>query len=192
MLRQVFKKRVIVEYLYYSKFNCNMGKGEEKMRIDPISNERPSSPWDLYKDYKRSLEDAGGVAIAGAVATDGTGESAETKRANSVSGCQTCKNRKYQDGSNDPGVSYKTPTKISAENAASAVRSHESEHVSREQGKAKREGREVVSQSVVLHNSICPECGRSYVSGGTTTTTTRGKSEPQEQKPQKGRLDTKV
>ena len=26
--------------------------------------------------------------------------------------CQTCKERKYQDGSNDPGVSFKTPTKM--------------------------------------------------------------------------------
>lgn len=34
--------------------------------------------------------------------------------------CQTCKERKYQDGSNDPGVSFKTPASISPERAASA------------------------------------------------------------------------
>ena len=43
--------------------------------------------------------------------------------------CQTCKNRKYQDGSDDPGVSFKTATNVAPEQAASAVRGHEQEHV---------------------------------------------------------------
>ncbi|MEZ3435881.1 MAG: hypothetical protein K1W34_14935 [Lachnospiraceae bacterium] len=86
--------------------------------------------------------------------------------------CQTCKERKYQDGSDDAGVSYKTPTHISPEQAASAVRGHEMEHVVREQAKAKNSDREVVSQSVTLHNEICPECGRVFVSGGVTRTVT--------------------
>jgi len=89
--------------------------------------------------------------------------------------CQTCKNRKYQDRSDDPGVSYQSPTSISPDKAASAVRAHENEHVSREQAKATRQGREVVSQSVVIKTAICPECGRVYISGGTTTTVTRAK-----------------
>ena len=87
--------------------------------------------------------------------------------------CQTCKERKYQDGSNDPGVSFKTPTNIAPERAASAVRGHELEHVVREQAKARQEGRKVVSQSVTYHTAICPECGKVYVSGGTTRTVTR-------------------
>ena len=91
--------------------------------------------------------------------------------------CQTCKERKYQDGSNDPGVSFKTPTNVAPELAASAVRGHEQEHVVREQAQARREGREVVSQSVTYHTAICPECGRVYVSGGTTRTSTRAVSE---------------
>ncbi len=86
--------------------------------------------------------------------------------------CKTCEQRKYQDGSNDAGVSYKTPTHISPEQAGTAVRGHEMEHVSREQAKAVREGREVISQSVTVHTAICPECGTAYVSGGTTRTTT--------------------
>lgn len=89
--------------------------------------------------------------------------------------CQTCKRRKYQDGSDDPGVSFKTPTKVSPEAAASAVRGHEHEHVTRERAKAEREDRKVVSQSVTYHTGICPECGRYYVSGGTTRTVTMGK-----------------
>ena len=87
--------------------------------------------------------------------------------------CQTCKNRKYQDGSDDSGVSFQTPTKIDPKAVAMAVRSHEQEHVTRNRSKAEREGREIVSQTVTIHTAICPECGRVYVSGGTTRTTTR-------------------
>jgi hypothetical protein len=95
--------------------------------------------------------------------------------------CKTCAERKYQDGSDDPGVSFKTAAHISPDQAAAKVRSHEYEHVVREQAKAEREDREVVSQSVQLHTSICPECGRSYVSGGVTNTVTKCTSEPQQE-----------
>ena len=88
--------------------------------------------------------------------------------------CQTCKDRRYVDGSDDPGVSFQTPQNVAPGLSASAVASHEQEHVTREQAKASREGRQVVSQSVVLHGAICPECGRYYIAGGTTRTTTRG------------------
>lgn len=86
--------------------------------------------------------------------------------------CKTCEQRKYQDGSDDPGVSFKTAAHISPEQAAAAVRGHEMEHVVREQSKAEREDREVISQSVSIHTAICPECGKAYVSGGTTRTVT--------------------
>ncbi len=92
--------------------------------------------------------------------------------------CETCKQRKYQDGSDDPGVSYQTPTHIAPEQAASAVRGHEMEHVVREGAKAEREDRKVVSQSVMIHTDICPECGKVYISGGTTRTTTAAKTQP--------------
>lgn len=86
--------------------------------------------------------------------------------------CKTCEQRKYQDGSDDPGVSFKTASHIAPEQAASTVKGHEMEHVVREQAKAVREDRKVVSQSVTLHTDICPECGKVYVSGGTTRTVT--------------------
>lgn len=89
--------------------------------------------------------------------------------------CQTCKNRKYQDGSNDPGVSFKTPTRVSPERAAFAIRSHEMEHVAHAKAKALKEDQEIVSQSVSYHTGICPECGRTYMAGGTTRTTFRSK-----------------
>lgn len=83
--------------------------------------------------------------------------------------CQTCKNRKYKDGS-DEMVSFKSPAHISPENAAAAVRSHEQEHVTNAYSKAATQNGKVISATVSIHTSICPECGRSYVSGGTTNT----------------------
>lgn len=84
--------------------------------------------------------------------------------------CTTCANRKYVDGSNDPGVSFKTPGHISPEASASVVMSHEMEHVASAKAEDAKEGAELVSTSVTLRTSICPECGRCYVSGGTTRT----------------------
>lgn len=83
--------------------------------------------------------------------------------------CQTCKNRKYQDGS-DEMVSFKSAAHIAPQAAASAVRAHEQEHVSNAYAKAATGNGKVISASVTLHMDICPECGRSFVSGGTTHT----------------------
>ena len=83
--------------------------------------------------------------------------------------CQTCKKRKYKDGS-DEMVSFKSPTHISPESAASAVRAHEQEHVSNAYSKAAMKNGEVIAASVSIHMGICPECGRTYVAGGTTHT----------------------
>ena len=91
--------------------------------------------------------------------------------------CETCQSRKYMDVSNDPSVSFQTPTHISPGQSASMVRAHENEHVANEQAKADRDGGRVVSQSVTIQTSICPECKRVYVSGGVTRTiTTQGKA----------------
>ena len=94
------------------------------------------------------------------------------KKLAALTECQTCKNRKYQDVSNDSSVSFQTPTNISPGQSAALVLAHEYEHVSNEQAKAEEEGRRVVSQTVRLESSICPECGRSYISGGVTQTVT--------------------
>lgn len=90
-------------------------------------------------------------------------------RKSSPAECETCKNRKYQDGS-DEMVSFKSATHISPQSAASAVRSHEQEHVANAYKKAAQNNGKVVSANVSIHTSVCPECGRSYVSGGTTST----------------------
>ncbi|MBQ8040822.1 MAG: hypothetical protein IJ274_13330 [Lachnospiraceae bacterium] len=83
--------------------------------------------------------------------------------------CQTCKNRKYQDGS-DEMVSFKAPAHISPESSAAKVMSHEQEHVTNAYRDAAQNNGKVISCSVTLKSAVCPECGRSYIAGGTTST----------------------
>ena len=90
-------------------------------------------------------------------------------RKSSPAECQTCKNRKYQDGS-DEMVSFKSAAHISPNAAGSRVRSHEQEHVSNAFKKAAMKGGKVMSASVSVRTAVCPECGRTYVSGGETNT----------------------
>ena len=86
--------------------------------------------------------------------------------------CQTCKNRRYQDGS-DEMVSFKTPGKISPEDSYAKVMGHEKEHVANAVAEGNEPGKELVSATVSLKTAICPECGRSYIAGGTTRTVMR-------------------
>ena len=99
------------------------------------------------------------------------GESTEVQpgRKSSPAECETCKNRKYQDGS-DEMVSFKSASHISPEASASRVMSHEQEHVANAYAKAAQNDGQVISCSVKLQTAVCPECGRSYVAGGTTST----------------------
>ncbi len=95
--------------------------------------------------------------------------------------CQACANRKYVDGSNDPGVSFKAPGHISPEASASTVMAHEREHVSNRRASAQTEGKKVISQSVQIFTDICSECGKAYVSGGRTRTVTATNSQASNQ-----------
>ena len=99
------------------------------------------------------------------------GESTEklAGKKSSPAECETCSNRKYQDGSNEM-VSFKSAEHISPEAAASRVRSHEQEHVSNTYKKAAQDNGKVVNASVSIKTAICPECGRTYVAGGETRT----------------------
>ncbi len=92
------------------------------------------------------------------------------KKLKPIKECETCKNRRYQDVSADPGVSFKTPTKLSPSQAAGSVMSHEREHLYRETSKASSEGKKVVYSNIKIFTSVCPECGKTYVSGGETQT----------------------
>lgn len=83
--------------------------------------------------------------------------------------CEACNTRKYMDVS-DESVSFQTPTHISPEDSFQRVSAHEKEHVSNAYSKASSDNGKVVSAFVTLNSKICPECGRSYISGGETTT----------------------
>ena len=101
--------------------------------------------------------------------SDDPNKTDSTNRPSSPEECQTCKNRKYADGS-DENVSYKSAAHIAPGAAGNAVRAHEGEHVSNAYTKASQNNGKVISASVSIHTSVCPECGRTYVSGGTTNT----------------------
>ncbi len=94
-----------------------------------------------------------GGAAPGGVSESGSVEGKNALKRMDEIECETCANRQYQDGSDDPSVSMQSPTKVDSKAAASTVRKHEYEHVNNEQARAEKEDREVVSQSVVLHTT---------------------------------------
>ncbi len=85
--------------------------------------------------------------------------------------CQTCKNRKYVDGSNEADVSFKAPGHIAPGQSYARVMSHEQEHVANARQKTAGKDARLLSATVSLKIATCPECGRTYVAGGTTNTT---------------------
>ena len=98
-------------------------------------------------------------------------------RVSSPAECETCANRKYQDGSNENDVSFKTPSRIPSSIAASVILGHEHEHVANAYEKEHMSSvnhdhthAHVDQASVRLKTDICPECGRVYFSGGVTNT----------------------
>ena len=111
------------------------------------------------------------VPVTGVTPATEASRQGKTEKTESKGECQTCKNRKYVDGSNDAGVSFKTPKHIDPDAAAATVMAHEQEHVSHAKAKEGDPGVKSVNSSVSLKTAICPECGRSYVSGGLTRTT---------------------
>lgn len=145
---------------------------EAGSRTNPSAKETsPTAAAEYNRRFDR-FELTGKAAEASPEKGNGTGKAAKSSSGKEVENgeCQTCANRSYQDGSNDPGVSFKTPTKVAPGAAASAVRAHEAEHVSRNASKAESEGMNAHS-TVSIHTAICPECGKTFVSGGTTRTT---------------------
>jgi hypothetical protein len=106
--------------------------------------------------------------------------------------CETCKERTYQDRSNDPNVSFKAPGHISPQSAGEVVRAHEQEHVANQQASALRDGRRVISQSVRIFSSVCPECGKVYVSGGETRTVTATNTQSRQEPELGAQVDVRV
>ena len=105
----------------------------------------------------------------GVVINPGKSDVEKPGRKSSPAECETCKNRKYQDGS-DEMVSFKSAAHISPQASASRVRAHEQEHVTNAYNKAAQNNGKVLSATVSLRTAVCPECGTVYTAGGTTTT----------------------
>ena len=112
----------------------------------------------------------------------------EQKIRNGQTECPTCASRTYKDQSSDGGVSFQAAKSIPMSTAGVAVSAHEHEHVS---AGASEETDEVVKNSTVsLNYGRCPDCGRTYVSGGVTKTTSRPASYKGNFRP--GGMDIKV
>ena len=128
--------------------------------------------WDAYQKYGMAGKD-GKVGTADDLRpTPDEVKAHATGHKSTPEECETCKKRKYQDGSNEM-VSFKAAGHIAPENAASVVMSHEQEHVANAYEKADKGNGKVVQASVRLKTAICPECGRTYISGGETDTQIR-------------------
>lgn len=128
-----------------------------------------ATSYGLYGSGYGSIGLMGQNQSTGVVKNPGESTEVSPGRKSSPAECETCKERKYQDGS-DEMVSFKTPQHVSPGAAAAAVRGHEQEHVSNAYSKAAKDNGKVISANVSIKTAICPECGRSYVSGGTTAT----------------------
>ena len=142
--------------------------------INSLANSYDLYPSAAYEGYTGSTsqtpEDGDGSFHI--IRNPGQSTRKQAGRESSPAECETCKTRKYQDGS-DENVSFKSATHISPNAAASKVRSHEQEHVSNAYKKASQNNGKVLSCNVAIHTAVCPECGRTYVSGGTTSTQIR-------------------
>jgi len=140
-----------------------LGKGGYPMAISPLSGIGTAPVSDLSSNPLTDVEDVKDAAR-------------HPGRKSSPEECETCKNRKYQDGS-DEMVSFKSAAHISPEASAAVVRAHEQEHVTNAYSKAAQKNAQVISANVSIKTAICPECGRSYVAGGLTTTQIKYKNE---------------
>lgn len=105
----------------------------------------------------------------GVILNPGKSDVEKTGRKSSPAECETCRERKYQDGSNEM-VSFKSAAHISPQASSSMVRAHEQEHVTNAYNKAAQNNGKVLSATVSLQTAVCPECGTVYTAGGTTRT----------------------
>ena len=141
--------------------------------IGAIANGAVSSGYAAYQGaYGAGITGTGAAHEAeGAKAILNPGESTKANPGKRVSPaeCETCKNRKYQDGS-DEMVSFKSAQHIDPRAAAARVRGHEAEHVSNAYKDAAMNNGKVLQASVSIKTAVCPECGRTYVAGGETAT----------------------
>ena len=154
---------------FYSTDRKNKNVPADVSKLFKNAQESGYAPisFDLFK--KDDDTDAEGNTH-GVVLNPGASNHKAMGKKSSPAECKTCANRKYQDGSDENDVSFKTPQHISPAIAATVVLGHEHEHVSNAYEKERNGEGEVANVTVTLHNDICPECGRVFVAGGVTHT----------------------
>ena len=146
------------------------------MRIGSISGYNPYGAYnsydfgDVFKTATNAMN-SGKDGDAGKVSADPAHQVAPGRKS-SPAECETCRTRKYQDGSNESDVSFKAPGHISPSASRGKVMAHEMEHVANAYQKEADGKTKVLSASVSLHTATCPECGTTYVAGGETRTVT--------------------
>lgn len=132
--------------------------------------EKAAQSSDIFKQQNSSRLVFENAAMEYRMGKNKSNSKLKAQAADSAQPCQTCAERTYQDESNDIGVSFKSAQSVAPQAAASAVMSHEREHVANNKADAAKEGGEVISSNVRLTGGICEECGQSYISGGVTET----------------------
>ncbi|MBQ7677083.1 MAG: hypothetical protein IJT32_02495 [Lachnospiraceae bacterium] len=134
----------------------------------PFTNNGMPQDASLFGKPGRTADGLSPDGVGKAEKANAAGEEKKPGEKSSPADCETCKNRKYKDGSDEADVSFQTATHIDPSAAGAKVRAHEQEHVSNAYSKAAERGGKVISVGVAIHTAVCPECGRTYVSGGVT------------------------
>lgn len=126
---------------------------------------------EMWNDSIRRTQEARKSPIQVAKEENEAKAALEQKIRSGQAQCPTCAARTYQDNSSDGSVSFQAPKHIAAAASGAAVMNHESEHVAGEAADALEKGGQVTNSTVALEYAKCPECGRTYVAGGVTSTT---------------------
>lgn len=162
--------------------------------INPVANDDSTGKTNMMDLWRQSMERTQKQRETPTQVMQSEAESRtdlEQKIRNGEVECPTCAARTYQDESNDGGVSFQAATHLNAATAGMAVMNHESEHVARGASESDPNDPEegvVKNSTVSLEHKKCPDCGRTYVAGGLTKTTSRPASYNPFKKP--GELDT--
>jgi transposase-like protein len=145
-----------------------------KAQINSVENDQHNARTSMMDMWKESVQRAkANTQTTVKAAKDEREARAELEQRirNGQAECPTCASRTFKDQSSDGGVSFQAAQSIPMATAGVTVAAHEGEHVS---ANAAQPGEETVTDSsVTLQHGKCPDCGRTYVAGGVTKTTTR-------------------
>lgn len=143
---------------------------QNKLLLNPLQGENTSRSWQINSFYSILNFLKNNYEISNKIISQ--------QKDNIQEECTLCQKRRYicSNGETTDGISTIIPGKQSE----LRVQHHEAQHLHHARIKAMREGRVVISQHIFLQYSTCPECKRSYVSGGQAVTWTLSKQDFQQ------------